>query len=171
MFGSFSTLLGKTKELISDDDGEVNENGKKWQNNNFAHASLFWYISWPSLCRPNFTFCGGSEHKTTTSFFFSWTSIQSLEFNSRKSCQHLTNWTRWSKRKKRFAAARFHFLSVVFVAVAVFVAFKLSNIKYPLFSVESYKVATLKKRKQKTKTTMWQYINQTFTALVSELNS
>ena len=71
MFGSFSTLLGKTKELISDDDGEVNENGKKWQNNNFAQASLFWYISLPSLCRPNFTFCGGSEHKTTTSFFFS----------------------------------------------------------------------------------------------------
>ena len=171
MFGSFSTLLGKTKELISDDDGEVNENGKKWQNNNFAHASLFCYISLPSLYRPNFTFCGGSEHKTTTSFFFSWTSIQSLEFNSRKSCQHLTNWTRWSKRKKRFAAARFHFLSVVFVAVAVVVAFKLSNIKYPLFSVESYKVVTLKKRKQKTKTTIWQYIYQTFTALVSELNS
>ena len=165
MFGSFSTLLG------DDVDGEVNESGKKWQNNNFAHASLFLYILLPSLCRPNFTFCGGSEHKTTTSFFFSWTSIQSSEFNSRKSCQHLTNWTRWSKRQKRFAAARFHFLSVVFVVVAVFVAFKLSNIKYPLFSVESYKVATLKKRKQKTKTTMWQYINRTFTALVSELNS
>ena len=45
MFGSFSTLLGKTKELISEDDGEVNENGKQWQNNNFPHASLFWYIS------------------------------------------------------------------------------------------------------------------------------
>ena len=104
------------------------------------------------LCRPCAglisRFVGGSEHKTTTSFFFSWTSIQSFRIQLQKSCQHLTNWTRWSKRKKRFAAARFHFLSVVFAAVAVVVAFKLSNIKYPLFSVESYKVATLKKRKQ-----------------------
>ena len=114
---------------------------------------------------------GGVNTRQRLPFSFLELRYSLLEFNSRKSCQHLTNWTRWSKRKKRFAAARFHFLSVVFVAVAVVVAFKLSNIKYPLFSVESYKVTTLKKRKQKTKTTMWQYINPTFTALVSELNS
>ena len=116
-------------------------------------------------------FVGGVNTRQRLPFSFLELRYSLLEFNSRKSCQHLTNWTRWSKRKKRFAAARFHFLSVVFVAVAVVVAFKLSNIKYPLFSVESYKVATLKKRKQKTKTTIWQYINQTFTTLVSELNS
>ena len=116
-------------------------------------------------------FVGGVNTRQRLPFSFLELRYSLLEFNSRKNCQHLTNWTRWSKRKKRFAAARFHFWSVVFVAVAVFVAFKLSNIKYPLFSVESYEVATLKKGKQKTKTTMWQYINQTFTALVSELNS
>ena len=116
-------------------------------------------------------FVGGVNTRQRLPFSFLELRYSLLEFNSRKSCQHLTNWTRWSKRQKRFAAARFHFLSVVFVAVATVVAFKLSNIKYPLFSVESYKVATLKKRKQKTKTTIWQYINQTFTTLVSELNS
>ena len=41
MFRTFSTLLGKIKELISDDDGDINENGKKLKNDNFAHASLF----------------------------------------------------------------------------------------------------------------------------------
>ena len=44
--------------------------------------SRFLYISLPSLHDydvkiPNFTFCGGHEHKTTTFFFYSWTSIQS----------------------------------------------------------------------------------------------
>ena len=42
------------------------------------HAFL--YISLPSLHdydvkMPNFTSCGGHEHKTTTLFFFSWTSL------------------------------------------------------------------------------------------------
>jgi len=50
----------------------------------------FLYISLLSLNDydvkvPNFTFCEGHEHKTTTYFFFSWTSIQSnLEFNSKR---------------------------------------------------------------------------------------
>ena len=46
--------------------------------------SRFLYISLPSLHDydydvkiPNFTFCGGREHKTTTFFFYSWTLIQS----------------------------------------------------------------------------------------------
>ena len=118
-------------------------------------------------------FVGGVNTRQRLPFSFLELRYSLLEFNSRKSCQHLTNWTRWSKRKKKFVwlFVRFHFLSVVFVAVGAVVAFKLSNIKYPLFSVESYKVATLKKRKQKPKTTIWQYINQTFTTLVSELNS
>ena len=55
--------------------------------------TLSWYISLPSLYdykvkMPNFTFCGKREHKTTTLFFFSRTSIHYLEFNSRKNCQH-----------------------------------------------------------------------------------
>ena len=124
---------------------------RNWKTTTLHMHHSFLYISLPSLCWPNVTFCGGSEHKTTTSFSFSRTSIQSLEFNSRKSCQHLRNWTRWSKRKKRFAAAQLHFLSVVFVAVAIVVAFKLSNIKYSLFSGESYEVATLKQEETKNK--------------------
>ena len=63
--------------------GEGNENGKKAvigldieENNNFARESRFLYISLPSLDdydgkMPNFTSCGGREHKTMTFFFFS----------------------------------------------------------------------------------------------------
>ena len=61
-----------------------------WQNNNSARASrLFLNISLPSLHDydvnlPNFTFCQGREHKATTFFFFSWTSIQSLRIQLQK---------------------------------------------------------------------------------------
>ena len=48
---------------------------------------------------PHFTFCGGREYKTST-FFFPELQYKLLEFNSRKICQHLTNWTRWNKRDK-----------------------------------------------------------------------
>ena len=48
---------------------------------------------------PHFTFFGGREHKTST-FFPELRYKLSLEFNSRKICQHLTNWTRWNKRDK-----------------------------------------------------------------------
>ena len=66
---------------LSNEDGDGNENGKKaigldWQNNNFARAPRFLYISWPLLHdydvkMSNFTFCRGHEHKRTTFFFFS----------------------------------------------------------------------------------------------------
>ena len=62
------------------DDGEGNENGKQptgldWQNNNFARASRFLYISLSSLHDynvkvPKFTFCRWGEHETTMFFFF-----------------------------------------------------------------------------------------------------
>ena len=64
---------------LNNHEGDGNEDGKKaigldWQNNNFARASRFLYISFPSLYDynvkvPNCTFC--REHKTTTFFFFS----------------------------------------------------------------------------------------------------
>ena len=77
---------------LSNDDGDGNEDGRKatgldWQNNNFARASRFLYISLSPLLHdynakvPYFTFGRGREHKTTTFFFFSWILIQSLEFN------------------------------------------------------------------------------------------
>ena len=75
---------------LSTDDGDVNENGNKaigldWHDNKFARASdAFLYISLQSLYDydvnvSNFTICRGREHETTTtSLFFSWTSIQSF---------------------------------------------------------------------------------------------
>ena len=41
------------------------------------------------------------------SFAELWYSL--LEFNSRKNCQHLTNWTRWNKRDKVWSSAIVHF--------------------------------------------------------------
>ena len=51
------------------------------KKNNFAHASSFLHNSLPSLHdyevkAPNFTFCGRREHKATTSFFFSCTTLK-----------------------------------------------------------------------------------------------
>ena len=67
-------LLGN----LSNDDRDVNENGKKgigldWQKNSFAHVSRF---SLPSLHEYDvkmlsFTSCRGREHKIMTFFFFS----------------------------------------------------------------------------------------------------
>ena len=54
---------------------------------------------------PNFTFCGKREDKTTTLFFFPWTSIQSFRIQLQKNSQHLTNWTRWNKRDKVWSSA------------------------------------------------------------------
>ena len=47
---------------------------------------------------PNFTFCGGCEHKRQQlSFSFLELQYSLLELNSRKTYQHLSNWTRWNK--------------------------------------------------------------------------
>ena len=54
---------------------------------------------------PNLTFCGKHEHKTTTLFFFPWTSIQSFKIQLQKNCQHLTKWTRWDKRDQVWSSA------------------------------------------------------------------
>ena len=64
---------------LSNDDGDVNENGKKAigldRQNNIARVSRFLYIFFPSLHdyvvkMPNFTYCGGREQNTTALFFF-----------------------------------------------------------------------------------------------------
>ena len=72
------------------------------------HAFL--YISLPSLhyCNvkvPNLTFCRGLERRQRLSFSFPelWYSLS--EFNSRKICQHLTNWTSSNKRDKVWSSA------------------------------------------------------------------
>ena len=69
----------------------------------------------------NYTFWGGRELKTTTFFIFSWTSIESFRIQLQKKKYNI--W--WIERDrigaKTFEAARLHFLSDVFVAVAVVV--------------------------------------------------
>ena len=52
------------------------------------------------------------EENTRTTTFFSFPELRYrlLEFNSRKNCQHLTNWTRWNKHDKVWNSARDFFL-------------------------------------------------------------
>ena len=66
-----------------------------WQNNNFARASRFLYISLPSLLDydvklPNFTFYGRRGHKTT--IFFPFVDLGTVYRNStpKKNRQNLT---------------------------------------------------------------------------------
>ena len=67
------------------------------------------------------TTTSGREHKSTTLFFFFWTSVESC--STWKNCQHLTNPPKSNgTRAIKFEAAGFHFLSDVFIAVAVVVA-------------------------------------------------
>ena len=72
---------------------------------------------------PNFTFCRGLEHKTTTFFIFSWTLIESFRIQLQK----LALANIWRIKGDgisaiKFEAARIHFSSNVFVIVAVVVA-------------------------------------------------
>ena len=98
-------------------DGNSNENVVKCQktkgwfrleNNSFARA-LHYFVHFSTVVArrrremPNFTFCGGHEHRTT--IFFFWLEqykqrVQTIRINSRKIFQHLTNWTRRNKRDK-----------------------------------------------------------------------
>ena len=63
---------------------------------------------------PNFTFCGGRERKTTTFFFFSWTSIQSIRIQlQKKEIANIWRFKRNGISAIEFEAARVHFLSDV----------------------------------------------------------
>ena len=62
-------------------------------------------------------FCWGREDKTITFFFFSWTLIQSFRIQLWKKLPAFDD-----LNEMEFEAARIHFLSDVFVAVAVVVA-------------------------------------------------
>ena len=112
---------------LSNDDGDVNENGKKaigldWQNNNICTCiTLFLCISFlllhdHNVKMPNFTFWRGRENtRQRLSYSFLELRCSLLEFKSRKNCQHLTNWTRWNKCYKVCSSAtslfKRHFLN------------------------------------------------------------
>ena len=71
---------------------------------------------------PNFTFCGGREHKTTPFVFFSSTSIQSFRIQLQKKLSTFDELNEMELSAIKLEAARLHFLSDVSVAVAVVVA-------------------------------------------------
>ena len=127
LHGNYCPIVGR----LSNYDGYNNENGKKaigldWQNNNFARAShlfVHFFAFTPRLRRkmPNFTFFAGREHKTTTYFFFSWTSI-ALQNSTPETIANIWRIERDGINAIKFEAARMHFLRDVFAAVAVVVA-------------------------------------------------
>ena len=50
---------------------------------------------------------GNTRQRLSFSFPELWYSL--LEFNSRKNCQHLTNWTKWNKRDKVWSSSNTFF--------------------------------------------------------------
>ena len=108
------------EEQLSDDEDDVSENGKK--NTTFRLAKQ-------QLCKSITLFCTFvCRHCTTTTWkclisrfvLGTWTQGNDfrflflnfdtpVEFNSRKICQHLTNWTRWNKRYKIWNRANWLF--------------------------------------------------------------
>ena len=68
---------------------------------------------------PNFTFCRGHEHKTTTFLFFSWTLIQSFRIQLQKKLPTFDELNiRWNKGNKVWGSI-LSFLSYVFVTAAI----------------------------------------------------
>ena len=104
---------------LANNDCDVNENGKNAiglgkQNNNSACASCFFVHFFAVTTRlehkmPDFMFCGECEHKTTL-FFFLLNSIQSFIIQRNRTSAI------------KFKVAQLHFLSDIFVAIAVVVA-------------------------------------------------
>ena len=113
--GVIRRILGS----LSNDDGDVNKNGKKaigldWQTTTLHVYHAFLYISLPSLHyydvkMPIFTFCEGRERKTMTFSFFSWTSIQSLRIEVQKKITNIWRIERDGISAIKLKAARLHF--------------------------------------------------------------
>ena len=83
---------------------------------------------------PNFTFCRGREHRTTTFFFFSWTLAQSFRTQLPKNCRHLTNWTRWNKRDQVWGSTNSLFKWRFRCCLSSLVMVKLIVLPFPLSS-------------------------------------
>ena len=111
MTSPLSYWCPKTMESLSNNDGDSNRSGKKSNRLRLAKQQLctcsvlFVYFLPSGLQRENATFCRGPEHKRTTFFSFPELRYSLLEFNSRKICQHLTDWTRWIKHNKVWSRA------------------------------------------------------------------
>ena len=122
------TRKGLYEGWISNDDGDGNGNGKKAIGFISAKQQLCsvsgFFVHFLAVVHdynlkvPNFKFCRGREHKTTTTFFFSWTLIQSFRSQLRKNLPTFDELTEMVWTRSSFEAARIHFLSDVFPAVA-----------------------------------------------------
>ena len=115
------SLMNLLRSLINDD-SEGNENGKNaisldWQNNNFARASRFFCTLLNRLCTTTTWKCLISRFLEDGNF--SWTLIQ--YFRIQLQLQINLPIRRDGISAIKFEAARIHFLSDVFVAVAVVV--------------------------------------------------
>ena len=104
--------------------------GLYWQNNNCASASRLFIHLFAVTCCTTTTwkclisrFVGNVNSGQRLPFYFSELWDSPLEFNARKICQHLTNWTRCNKRDKTLQQNELTFLSDVFVAVVVVFAY------------------------------------------------
>ena len=126
----FSKIIGSLSNNDGNGNGNENENGKKkmfldWQNNNFARASCFFCTFLCCCCTTTMWKCLNScfvenmniIQRLYFSFLQLWYSLF-IEFNSRKI------W--WIERVEisaiKFEVAWIHFLSDVFIVVAVVVA-------------------------------------------------
>ena len=105
---------------LGNDHGDGNKCGKRNDRFGLAKQQLCKCITlfWTFLCRC----CTATTWKCLISrsvedvntrdkdFLFLWDpelQYSLLEFNSRKICQHLTNWTSWNKRDKVWSRANF----------------------------------------------------------------
>ena len=118
---------------LSDDDDDGSENGKKNKRFRLAKQQLCKCITFfcTFVCRHRTTttwkciisrFVGNVNTGQRLPFSFSELWYSPSEFNSRKICQHLTNWTRWNKRDKIWNRAnwrrRFCLYSLLWEVVA-----------------------------------------------------
>ena len=126
----FSKIIGSLSNDDGNGNGNENENGKKkmfldWQNNNFARASCFFCTFLCCCCTTTMWKCLNScfvenmniRQRLYFSFLQLWYSLF-IEFNSRKIW-----WIEWVEISAiKFEVALIHFLSDVFIVVAVVVA-------------------------------------------------
>ena len=115
---------------LRNDDDDGNENGKKSNWFRQAKQQLCTCITLfcTFLCRRCTTttwnclisrFVEDGEQKTTTFFFFFWTLMQSFRFQLQKNFGNTRRIKRDEISAIKFETAEIHFLSDVFVAVAV----------------------------------------------------
>ena len=110
------SLLQEVLGNLSNDDRDVNKNGKKairfdWQNNDSARASRFFvrFFAVTTLLRRENAYFHVLWRTWTQDHDFLFLLLNfdtvSKNWTPEKHCQHLTNWARWNKRDKVWSSA------------------------------------------------------------------